>query len=256
MLPAPKALLESIGKVPVVCAPAPGFIVPRLQALVMAEAARMVEEGVATPEDIDKATRFGFGFRYASIGVVEFIDYGGNDILYYACRYLSQALGERYTAPAIVERMMQEGRNGLRRPAWLLRLRACGYGGVPQRRDRSRARAATSTTACSAAGVTRTGAGASCATGAPRRSMRCSEVAAAACPIPFRRGPASRLSLRHVHPASGVSLTQVLGPAATGRVFFEEVIRENLDIGRPDQVQLYFRARASAGGTRAGFVPE
>ena len=102
-----KALLESIGKVPVVCAPAPGFIVPRLQALVMAEAARMVEEGVATPEDIDKATRFGFGFRYASIGVVEFIDYGGNDILYYACRYLAQALGERYTAPAIVNRMMR-----------------------------------------------------------------------------------------------------------------------------------------------------
>jgi 3-hydroxybutyryl-CoA dehydrogenase len=109
-----KALLEAMGKVPVVCAPAPGFIVPRLQALVMAEAARMVEEGVATPEDIDKATRFGFGFRYASIGVVEFIDYGGNDILYYACRYLAQALGERYAPPQIVERMMQEGRNGLR----------------------------------------------------------------------------------------------------------------------------------------------
>jgi 3-hydroxybutyryl-CoA dehydrogenase len=109
-----KALLESMGKVAVVCAPAPGFIVPRLQALVMAEAARMVEEGVAAPEDIDKATRFGFGFRYASIGLVEFIDYGGNDILYYACRYLAQALGERYAPPAIVERMMQEGRNGLR----------------------------------------------------------------------------------------------------------------------------------------------
>ena len=109
-----KALLEKIGKVPVVCAPAPGFIVPRLQALVMAEAARMIEEGVASAEDIDKATRYGFGFRFASIGVVEFIDYGGNDILYYACRYLAQALGERYTAPAIVDRLMQEGRIGLK----------------------------------------------------------------------------------------------------------------------------------------------
>jgi 3-hydroxybutyryl-CoA dehydrogenase len=109
-----KTLLEKIGKVPVVCAPAPGFIVPRLQALVMAEAARMIEEGVASAEDIDKATRYGFGFRFASIGVVEFIDYGGNDILYYACRYLAQALGERYTAPAIVDRLMQEGRIGLK----------------------------------------------------------------------------------------------------------------------------------------------
>ncbi len=42
------ALLEAIGKVPVVCAPRPGYIVPRIQALAMNEAARMVEEGVAT----------------------------------------------------------------------------------------------------------------------------------------------------------------------------------------------------------------
>jgi 3-hydroxybutyryl-CoA dehydrogenase len=109
-----KAMLEAIGKVPVVCAPAPGFIVPRLQALVMAEAARMVEEGVASAADIDKATRYGFGFRFASIGVVEFIDYGGNDILYYACRYLARELGERYTAPAVIDRLMQEGRIGLK----------------------------------------------------------------------------------------------------------------------------------------------
>src|SRR6202034_458971 len=44
-----KALLEGIGKVPVVCAATPGFIVPRIQALAMNEAARMVEEGVASP---------------------------------------------------------------------------------------------------------------------------------------------------------------------------------------------------------------
>ena len=43
-----KALLEGIGKVPVVCAPRPGYIVPRIQALAMNEAARMVEEGVAS----------------------------------------------------------------------------------------------------------------------------------------------------------------------------------------------------------------
>jgi 3-hydroxybutyryl-CoA dehydrogenase len=110
-----KALLEAIGKVPMVCGPAPGFIVPRLQALIMNEAARMVEEGIATPEEIDKATRFGLGFRFAALGVVEFIDYGGNDILYHASRYLAQALSpERYTSPEIVNRLMLEGRNGLK----------------------------------------------------------------------------------------------------------------------------------------------
>lgn len=107
-------LLEKIGKVPVLCAPAPGYIVPRFQCLVMNEAARMVESGVATPEDIDRAVRYGFGFRYASMGVVEFIDYGGVDILYYAANYLAERLDGRYRPPEIVDRYMREGRRGLR----------------------------------------------------------------------------------------------------------------------------------------------
>jgi 3-hydroxybutyryl-CoA dehydrogenase len=110
-----KALLEAIGKVPVVCAPRPGYIVPRIQALAMNEAARMVEEGVATAEEIDRAIKYGFGFRFVVLGMLEFIDWGGGDILYYASRYLTQALdSERYAAPAIVERNMHEGRIGLR----------------------------------------------------------------------------------------------------------------------------------------------
>lgn len=110
-----RALLEGIGKVTVECGPAPGYIVPRLQALIMNEAARLVEEGVASAEDIDKATRYGLGLRFAAMGVVEFIDFGGNDILYHASRYLSRTLSaERYTAPAIVDTMMAEGRNGLK----------------------------------------------------------------------------------------------------------------------------------------------
>ena len=110
-----KALLEGIGKVPVVCAARPGYIVPRIQALAMNEAARMVEEGVASAEDIDKAIKVGFGIRFANLGLLEFIDYGGGDILYYASRYLAQALGDpRYAAPAIVERNMAEGRIGLK----------------------------------------------------------------------------------------------------------------------------------------------
>jgi 3-hydroxybutyryl-CoA dehydrogenase len=116
-----KTLLEGIGKVPVVCAATPGFIVPRIQALAMNEAARMVEEGVATPEDIDKAIRYGFGFRYAVLGLLEFIDWGGGDILYYASRYLESALGsDRYRAPEVISRNMQEGRIGLRTGAGFL----------------------------------------------------------------------------------------------------------------------------------------
>jgi 3-hydroxybutyryl-CoA dehydrogenase len=109
------ALLESIGKVPVTCAARPGYIVPRIQALAMNEAARMVEEGVASAADVDKAIKYGFGFRFAVLGLLEFIDWGGGDILYYASRYLAGALGhERYVAPDVIERNMKEGHIGLR----------------------------------------------------------------------------------------------------------------------------------------------
>jgi 3-hydroxybutyryl-CoA dehydrogenase len=110
-----RSLMEGIGKLPVVCGPAPGYIVPRLQALVMNEAARMVEEGVATAAEIDKATRFGLGLRFAALGVVEFIDFGGCDILHHASREMAGSIdADRYRAPAIVGRMMEEGRLGLK----------------------------------------------------------------------------------------------------------------------------------------------
>jgi 3-hydroxybutyryl-CoA dehydrogenase len=110
-----QALLESAGKVVVRCAPSPGFIVPRLQAAAMNEAARLVEEGVATPADIDRAVRAGFGPRYTAMGMCEFIDYGGLDILYYASKSMARALdAPRYEPPAIVQRLMREGKRGAR----------------------------------------------------------------------------------------------------------------------------------------------
>jgi 3-hydroxybutyryl-CoA dehydrogenase len=110
-----KALMEQIGKLPVVCGATPGYIVPRLQALVMNEAARMIEEGAATAEEIDKATRYGLGLRFAALGVVEFIDFGGCDILHHASREMAASIDAgRYTAPAIVGQMMAEGRLGLK----------------------------------------------------------------------------------------------------------------------------------------------
>ena len=108
-------LMEQIGKLPVVCGATPGYIVPRLQALVMNEAARMIEEGAATAEEIDKATRYGLGLRFAALGVVEFIDFGGCDILHHASREMASSIDAgRYTAPAIVDRMVAEGRLGLK----------------------------------------------------------------------------------------------------------------------------------------------
>lgn len=110
-----RELLESIGKVPVECRASPGYIVSRIQALVLNEAARLVEEGVASAEDVDRAIRTGFGPRYTIFGPLEFVDWGGGDILYYASRYLSETIDkERFSSPNIVEENMAAGRNGMR----------------------------------------------------------------------------------------------------------------------------------------------
>jgi 3-hydroxybutyryl-CoA dehydrogenase len=107
------ALLESLGKTPVRCGDSPGFIGPRLQVLLMNEAVRLVEEGVATPEDVDRAFKAGMGFRYASIGIFEFIDWGGVDILYRASRYMTEALGdERFKPARLVEEKMTRNELG------------------------------------------------------------------------------------------------------------------------------------------------
>ncbi|QHC36001.1 3-hydroxyacyl-CoA dehydrogenase NAD-binding domain-containing protein [Komagataeibacter xylinus] len=107
--------LRNVGKQTVTCRPSPGFIVPRLQALVMNEAARMVEEGVASAADIDRAVHYGFGFRFAEIGLLEFIDWGGCDILFHASAYLEHALHDpKFAAPPIIKENMAHHRRGLR----------------------------------------------------------------------------------------------------------------------------------------------
>lgn len=110
-----RSMLEAMGKVPIVCKASPGYIVPRIQALAMNEAARLVEEGVATAEDVDKAVKYGFGLRFGVLGLLEFIDWGGGDILYYASNYLRDAFDdERFKAPDVISKNMKEGRIGLK----------------------------------------------------------------------------------------------------------------------------------------------
>ena len=106
-------MLEKLGKVPVRCADSPGFIGPRMQALLMNEAVRLVEEGVATPEDVDRAFKAGMGFRYATIGIFEFIDWGGVDILHRASGFLARALGDdRFRAARLVEEKIERNELG------------------------------------------------------------------------------------------------------------------------------------------------
>ncbi|MHB8763487.1 MAG: 3-hydroxyacyl-CoA dehydrogenase NAD-binding domain-containing protein [Deferrisomatales bacterium] len=109
------AFLRAIGKVPVTLRSSPGFIVPRIQVAAMNEAVRMLEEGVATAAEIDTAIKAGFGFRLGVMGLVEFIDLGGVDILARAGEYLQGALpAGRYAPPPLVAEKMARGETGPR----------------------------------------------------------------------------------------------------------------------------------------------
>ncbi len=105
--------LKSVGHMPIVCKSSPGFVISRLQLCVMNEAVRLVEEGVASPEDIDKAIQYGWGYRFPVLGLLEFIDVGGLEILYHAGRSVSGELNRPdLECPKLIEDRFNEGSIG------------------------------------------------------------------------------------------------------------------------------------------------
>jgi 3-hydroxybutyryl-CoA dehydrogenase len=75
------AFMRAVGKVPVkVNKDLPGFLANRLQHALMREAFALIDAGVASPEDVDAAVRFGFGFRYLAAGPILQKDYSGLDV--------------------------------------------------------------------------------------------------------------------------------------------------------------------------------
>ncbi len=74
-------IMKSVGKVPVrVNLDIPGFLGARLQAALSREAIKLIERGIATPEDIDNIVRYGFGFRYIAAGPLLQRDHAGLDV--------------------------------------------------------------------------------------------------------------------------------------------------------------------------------
>ena len=107
--------LKYIGKIPVKMRTSPGFIVPRIQAAAMNEAVRILEEGVTTAEEIDTAIKAGFGFRLGVLGLIEFVDLGGVDILFHAGEYLYNTLGgNHFKPPKLVREKMDKVQMGPR----------------------------------------------------------------------------------------------------------------------------------------------
>lgn len=108
-----ETLCQRLGKVSVVVQKdVPGFIGNRLQFAVLREALHLLEAGIATAEDIDKAMRFGPGFRYPHLGPIETADLGGLDVFALISEYLNRELSDEKGVSARLQDKVLQGHLG------------------------------------------------------------------------------------------------------------------------------------------------
>jgi 3-hydroxybutyryl-CoA dehydrogenase len=111
-----RLLCERAGKTTVLVKDVTGFAVNRILHAYMIEAVRLVEEGVATPEDIDLACRLGLGHP---MGPFELMDATTSSLCLQAQDIMFEAYGERFRARPLLKQRVQAGLVGGRgRPGW------------------------------------------------------------------------------------------------------------------------------------------
>lgn len=103
------ALAVRLGKEPIIVRDTPGFASSRLGIAIGMEAIRMVEEEVASPEDIDKAMTLGYGFP---MGPLRLTDLVGLDVRLSIAEYLASTLGPRFEPPKLLRDMVTQGHLG------------------------------------------------------------------------------------------------------------------------------------------------
>ncbi|WP_231499467.1 3-hydroxyacyl-CoA dehydrogenase family protein [Caulobacter sp. UNC358MFTsu5.1] len=111
------ALLEGVGKKPIAVKDVPGFAVNRMLHAMLIEAVKLVEEGVATPEDLDTACRLGLGHP---IGPFALMDNVTSGLCLQVQEILQESYGERFRPPALLKQRVAAGYSGGRgKPGWL-----------------------------------------------------------------------------------------------------------------------------------------
>ncbi len=128
------AFMRGCGSVPVlVRKDKPGFLANRLQHALSREAFAMIDEGVATPEDVDAAVRFGFGFRYLAAGPVMQRDHAGLDVHCAAAATMYPSLSNTAEPSRALRERVAAGRVGMKAGAGF-------YDWTPEARQAERAR--------------------------------------------------------------------------------------------------------------------
>ena len=103
------ALVEKLGKTPILVADSPGFASSRLGLVIGLEAMRMVEQHVASAADIDTAMKLGYGHP---MGPLELTDLVGLDVRLGIAEYLATALGPAFSPPQVLRDKVAAGKLG------------------------------------------------------------------------------------------------------------------------------------------------
>jgi 3-hydroxybutyryl-CoA dehydrogenase len=106
---AARAFGARLGKEVVVVRDSPGFATSRLGLAVALEAMRMLEEGVASAEEIDRAMELGYGYP---MGPLKLTDHVGLDVRLKIAEHLCEELGERFRPPQVLRRLVRAGKLG------------------------------------------------------------------------------------------------------------------------------------------------
>ncbi len=92
-----------------------GFVLNRLQYVLLREAVNLVEEGVATAEDVDTVVRTTFGYRLPFFGPFAIADMAGLDVYAAGFKTLSEHYGERLATPTMLTELVEAGRLGVKK---------------------------------------------------------------------------------------------------------------------------------------------
>lgn len=104
-----------IGKKPIMInKDAAGFVLNRFQFAILREAMHIIEQGIASKEDIDNVFKYGLGLRYACLGPLEIADLGGLDTFYNISSYLFKDLSDSKEVSDILSNLAQNGDYGVK----------------------------------------------------------------------------------------------------------------------------------------------
>ncbi|HEX7829315.1 MAG TPA: 3-hydroxyacyl-CoA dehydrogenase family protein [Thermoanaerobaculia bacterium] len=104
-----REVAEKMGKTPIIVRDSPGFATSRLGVAIGLEAIRMLEEGVASAADIDRAMELGYNHP---MGPLRLTDLVGLDVRLGIAEYLSSTLGPRFEPPQLLREMVAQGKLG------------------------------------------------------------------------------------------------------------------------------------------------